>query len=72
MIRGHDEEQGVPVHDDWKQFEFLMMKAMQCSLNWNMMIQKREIFRGCSGNFDFDKVVVYGETDIDALWTQTG
>lgn len=64
MIHDHDEERGVPVHDE--------MKAVQCSLNWNMMIQKREIFRGCLDNFDFDKVVVYGETDIDALWTQTG
>ena len=42
MIRYHDEEWGVPVHDDQKQFEFLMMEVMQCSLNWNMMIQKVE------------------------------
>ena len=41
MIRYHDEEWGVPVHDDRKQFEFLMMEVMQCGLNWNMMIQKR-------------------------------
>ena len=47
MIRYHDEEWGVPVHDDQKQFEFLMMEVMQCGLNWNMMIQKREIFRFC-------------------------
>ena len=45
MIRYHDEEWGVPLHDDQKQFEFLMMEVMQCGLNWNMMIQKREIFR---------------------------
>ena len=38
MIRYHDEEWGVPVHDDQKQFEFLMMEVMQCGLNWNMMI----------------------------------
>ncbi len=40
MIRYHDEEWGVPLHDDQKQFEFLMMEVMQCGLNWNMMIQK--------------------------------
>ena len=40
MIRYHDEEWGVPVHDDQKQFEFLMMEVMQCGLNWNMMIGK--------------------------------
>ncbi len=41
MIRYHDEEWGVPLHDDQKQFEFLMMEVMQCGLNWNMMIQVR-------------------------------
>lgn len=67
MIRYHDEEWGVPVHDDQKQFEFLMMEVMQCGLNWNMMIQKREIFRACFGNFDFDKVTGYGESDIERI-----
>ena len=37
MTKYHDEEWGVPVHDDRKQFEFLMMEVMQCGLNWNMM-----------------------------------
>ncbi len=64
MIRYHDEEWGVPVHDDQKQFEFLMMEVMQCGLNWNMMIQKREIFRNCFDNFDFGKVAEYEEEDI--------
>ena len=67
MIRYHDEEWGVPVHDDQKQFEFLMMEVMQCGLNWNMMIQKREIFRACFDDFDFDKVAAYGETDIERI-----
>ena len=40
----HDEEWGIPVHDDRKQFEFLMMEVMQCGLNWTMMLKKREIF----------------------------
>ena len=57
MIRCHDEEWGVPVHDDQKQFKFLMMEAMQCGLNWNMMLQKREIFRDCFDNFDFDQSI---------------
>ena len=64
MIRYHDEEWGVPVYDDQKQFEFLMMEVMQCGLNWNMMIQKREIFRNCFDNFDFGKVAEYEEEDI--------
>lgn len=41
MIHYHDEEWGVPVHDDRKRFAFLMMEVMQCGLNWNMMILKR-------------------------------
>ncbi|MEY8414296.1 DNA-3-methyladenine glycosylase I [Lachnospiraceae bacterium 62-26] len=41
MIKYHDEEWGVPLYDDRKQFEFLMMEVMQCGLNWNMMVQKR-------------------------------
>ena len=72
MIRYHDEEWGVPVHDDQKQFEFLMMEVMQCGLNWNMMIQKREIFRACFDNFDFDKVSAYGEADIERIMGTEG
>ena len=64
MIKYHDEEWGVPVRDDRKQFEYLMMEAMQCGLNWNMMLQKREIFRECFDGFDYEKVAEYGEEDI--------
>lgn len=64
MIRYHDEEWGVPLRDDKKQFEFLMMEAMQCGLNWNMMLQKREIFRRCFDDFDFDAVAAYTEGDV--------
>ena len=72
MIRYHDAEWGVPVHDDRKQFEFLMMEVMQCGLNWNMMIQKREIFQSCFDDFDFDKVSLYGETDIERIMGTDG
>ena len=72
MIRYHDEEWGVPVHDDRKQFEFLMMEVMQCGLNWNMMIQKREIFRNCFDNFDFDKVAAYSGADIERIMDTDG
>ena len=72
MIRYHDEEWGVPVHDEQKQFELLMMEVMQCGLNWNMMIQKREIFRECFDNFDFDKVSAYSKPDIDRIMNTEG
>lgn len=44
-----------------------MMEVMQCGLNWNMIIQKREIFRACFDDFDFDKVALYGGTDIERI-----
>ncbi len=72
MIRYHDEEWGVPLHDDRKQFEFLMMEVMQCGLNWNMMIQKREIFHVCFDGFDFGKIVAYRESDIARILETPG
>ena len=71
-IRYHDTEWGVPLHDDRGQFEFLMMEVMQCGLNWNMMIQKREIFRACFQNFDYDKIARYDETDIERIMSTPG
>ncbi len=72
MIDYHDKEWGVPLSDDQKQFEFLMMEVMQCGLNWNMMIQKREIFRECFDNFDFQKVAFYTEEDIERIMQKEG
>jgi DNA-3-methyladenine glycosylase I len=72
MIKYHDEEWGVPVHDDMRQFEFLMMEVMQCGLNWNMMIEKREIFRECFANFDFNKVAMFDKNDIERILSTDG
>ena len=72
MKKYHDEEWGVPLHDDHRQFEFLMMEVMQCGLNWNMMIQKREIFRKCFEGFDFEKVAEYEEKDIERIMNAEG
>ncbi len=52
----HDTEWGVPVHDDRKQFEYLLMEAMQCGLSWGLMLRKRATFRACFDEFDFEKV----------------
>ncbi len=71
-IRYHDTEWGIPLHDDRGQFEFLMMEVMQCGLNWNMMIQKREIFRSCFDNFEYDRIAAYGETDIERIMNTEG
>ena len=53
-------------------FEFLMMEVMQCGLNWNMMIQKREIFRLCFDGFDYDKIASYEEEDIERILSCEG
>ena len=66
-IKYHDEEWGVPVHDDRKQFEYLMMEVMQCGLSWDIVLKKREIFRSCFDNFDYDKIADYSERDIENI-----
>lgn len=63
----HDTEWGVPIHDDRKQFEFLMLEAMQCGLSWTLMLKKREIFRKCFDNFDYEKIAEYGEDKIKSI-----
>ncbi len=68
----HDTEWGIPVHDDRKQFEYLMMEVMQCGLSWELMLRKREIFRQCFDNFDFDKVAAYDERDVERIMNTDG
>ena len=68
----HDTEWGVPLHDDRKQFEFLMMEVMQCGLSWDLMIKKREIFRSCFDGFDYDRIAEYGEADIERIINTEG
>lgn len=72
MTKYHDEEWGIPLYDDKKQFEFLMMEVMQCGLNWNMMIQKREVFRSCFDGFDYEKVMKYDESDVAQIMATEG
>lgn len=63
---------GGPVHGDRKRLKFLVMEAMQYGLNWNMMLQKREIFSACFDGFDYDKAVGYGEADIQRIMDTPG
>lgn len=67
MEKYHDEEWGVPLHNDRKQFEFLMLEALQCGLSWSLMIQKRDIFRACFAGFDYEKVSAFDESDVDRI-----
>ena len=72
MKRYHDEEWGVPLHDDRKQFEFLMMEAMQCGLSWDLMIRKREIFRECFDGFEYDRIAAYSDEDVERIMNTEG
>ena len=68
----HRTEWGVPVYDDIKQFEYLMLEVMQCGLSWDIVIKKREIFRKCFDNFDFNKIAKYDEKDIERILSTEG
>ncbi len=68
----HDEEWGIPLHNDQKQFEFLMMEVMQCGLSWDIVIKKREIFLACFDGFDFNKIAAYTEQDIERIMATDG
>ncbi len=63
----HNTEWGRPLHNDRKQFEFLMLEVMQCGLSWQLMLKKRAIFRQCFDNFDFNKIARYGAKDIKRI-----
>ncbi len=72
MMRYHDEEWGVPVHDDRLLFEFLALEGAQAGLSWQTILRKRENFRKAFDNFDVRKVAAYGEADIERLLADPG
>ena len=63
----HDTEWGIPMHDDYKMFEYLSLECLQCGLSWDLMLKKRAIFRKCFSNFDYDKIANYGEKDVERI-----
>ena len=63
----HDNEWGIPVHDDRKMFEHLILECMQCGLSWDLMLKKRDIFRKCFDDFDFDRIAECDDSDIDRI-----
>lgn len=67
MIRYHDEEWGVPVHDDRLHFEFMVLDAFQAGLSWAIVLKKREGFRKAFDNFDVKTISNYSEAKIQAL-----
>ncbi len=69
MIAYHDQEWGVPVHDDYKHFEFFLLDLFQAGLSWSIVLKKREGFREAFDDFEFEKIACYDETKIQALLT---
>jgi DNA-3-methyladenine glycosylase I len=72
MIQYHDTEWGVPVHDDRKLFEFLVLDAAQAGLSWRTVLLKRENYRNAFDNFDAEKVARYTEKRVEKLLTNSG
>ncbi|MCL4878826.1 MAG: DNA-3-methyladenine glycosylase I [Anaerolineae bacterium] len=68
----HDEEWGVPLHDEHKLFEFLILEGMQAGLSWFSILKKRENFRAAFDHFDPEKVARYDEQKIAALMQDEG
>ena len=67
MIEYHDREWGVPVHDDHKHFEFLVLEAAQAGLSWSIVLRKREGYRRAFSGFHPDKVARFDKRKIERL-----
>jgi DNA-3-methyladenine glycosylase I len=72
MIEYHDTEWGVPVHDDPKLFEFLVLDAFQAGVSWSIVLHKRENFRRAFHNFDAKRIAKYNAKDVKRLLNDAG
>jgi DNA-3-methyladenine glycosylase I len=72
MIRYHDEEWGVPIHDDPKLFEFLILEGAQAGLSWETILNKRENYRAAFDGFDIGRVARYDRRKIASLLKNPG
>ena len=66
-VQYHDEEWGIPVHDDNALFEMLVLEGMQAGLSWIIVLRKREGYRKAFDNFNIDKILSYNQTKIEKL-----
>jgi DNA-3-methyladenine glycosylase I len=72
MIAYHDLEWGVPVHDDRKLFELLILEGAQAGLSWSTVLHKREGYRAAFSGFDVARVARYGAADVTRLMNDAG
>ena len=71
-IKYHDEEWGVPCHDDAKLFEFIVLEGAQAGLSWDTILRKRENYRKAFDGFDVNKVARYTDKKIEKLLLDPG
>jgi DNA-3-methyladenine glycosylase I len=71
-VRYHDEEWGVPVHDDRKHFEFLILEGAQAGLSWETVLMKREAYRKHFANFDPQKVARFTSAKLEKILKDPG
>ena len=71
-IAYHDEEWGVPVHDDRLLFEFLILEGAQAGLSWLTILKKRDNYRKAFHSFDYDRIALYTEADVQRLLADPG
>jgi len=72
MMKYHDEEWGVPIHDDKKLFEFMVLDTFQAGLSWSTVLNKRENFKNAFDNFQPEKIARYSATKIQRLLSDEG
>ena len=72
MIKYHDTEWGVPVHNDRKLFEFIILDGFQAGLNWQIILSKRPNFRKALHNFNARKIARYDKRDVQRLLRDPG
>ena len=72
MIQYHDEEWGVPVHDDRRLFELLILEGAQAGLTWQTILNKREGYRTAFDGFDAHQIARYGAKDVKRLLADPG
>ena len=71
-LKYHDEEWGVPVHDDTKHFEFLILEGAQAGLSWSTILKRRDGYRKSFSEFDVNKVAHYDDKKINTLLLDKG
>ena len=72
MLQYHNEEWGVPLHNDQKLFEFIILDAFQAGLSWKTILHKRENFRKAFDNFQPEIIALYDEQKVELLMQDSG